>query len=96
MGFLYCRLKTHPCHVHSNPTKVKLVDNILTPEECAAICSEEPACAFWSHLADKSDCKIWSSDAVRLVFIFNPINVPKRGKILHINKNTSCHGHCYG
>ena len=67
-------------------TKVKLVGNILTPGECSAICSEEPACAFWSHLTDKSDCKIWSSDAVRLVFIFNPINVLKRRKILHINK----------
>merc|ERR550519_3302930 len=45
--------------------QVKLVGNILTPGECSAICSEEPACAFWSHLADRRDCRIWSSDVVR-------------------------------
>ena len=70
-------------------TKVKLVGNILTSEECSAICSEEPACAFWSHLADKRDCKIWSSDVVRLVFIFSQIKVGNQIKwreILHFHK----------
>ena len=46
---------------------MKLVDNVLTQEECAAICSKEVACAFWSHLARKSDCRVWSSDVVRCV-----------------------------
>ena len=69
-------------------TKVKLVGNILTPGECSAICSEEPACAFWSHLADRRDCMIWSSDVVRLVFIFTLINVSRKsGKPNRMEKN---------
>jgi len=45
--------------------QVKMVDGVLTREECAAICSEEVACAFWSHLAHNAHCRIWSSDVVR-------------------------------
>jgi len=45
--------------------QVKMMDSVLTREECAAICSKEAACAFWSHLASQSECRIWSSDVAR-------------------------------
>merc|ERR1712192_340623 len=45
--------------------QVAMVDSVLTQEECAAICSKEADCAFWSHLGSQSECRIWSSDVVR-------------------------------
>merc|ERR1719430_1938933 len=45
--------------------QVKTASGVRTWEECSALCSEEIACAFWSHHLYRSDCTIWSSDVTR-------------------------------
>ena len=54
-------------------TKVRTASGVRTWEECSALCSEEIACAYWSHHLYRSDCTIWSSDVTRFVlYLYGP------------------------